>query len=418
MKKIILLLFLPIFVNAQDKKEEKKFGIELSGFVKTDAFYDTRQTISIREGHFLLYPSPIVKDSVGLDQNAVNSFNILSIQSRLKLGIKVPDAFGAKISGTIEADFFGNENLSFSDVNGLRLRHAFCKMKWNKAELLAGQYWHPMFNPEVFPEVISFNTGAPFQPFTRNPQIRIGVNKGIVKIFATVLSQRDFQGTGPVGTSSSYLRNSGIPNLHFQTQISPDSTEHIFGAGVDYKVIKPEILSTNPLSNNKYRTDVTLESLSALAFMKLKFRMLTFKLEGIYAQNAFDLTMLGGYAISEIIDETRYFKKYTNLNTGSVWSEFLTNGKRVRYGLFVGYTKLLGATDSVKGQIYARGANIDNIFRISPRIVFVSGKLNIAIEEEYTSAAYGLQNGDGKAEVTDSKPVSNFRTMLSLILNF
>ncbi len=69
---IILALFISILTVAQ---EEKKFGIQFSGFVKTDIFYDTRQTDDLREGHFLILPKNISKDELGNDINNQSSFN-------------------------------------------------------------------------------------------------------------------------------------------------------------------------------------------------------------------------------------------------------------------------------------------------------------------------------------------------------
>jgi hypothetical protein len=51
-------------------------GIAFSGFVKTDVLYDSRQTVALREGHFLLYPSPALMDSLGTDINAKANFNM------------------------------------------------------------------------------------------------------------------------------------------------------------------------------------------------------------------------------------------------------------------------------------------------------------------------------------------------------
>ena len=61
MKRLLLLLGLVISYtgNAQEIKEEPKFGINFSGFVKTDIFFDTRQSgtsTGLREGHFYLFP--------------------------------------------------------------------------------------------------------------------------------------------------------------------------------------------------------------------------------------------------------------------------------------------------------------------------------------------------------------------------
>ena len=178
---IVLLAILSISGMAQDAK---KFGIKFNGFVKSDIFFDSRQTIDAREGHFLLYPQNEYLDFNGADINAVSKFNILSIQTRLKGVITGPDALGAKTSGVIEGAFFGN---IASDINGFRLRHAFVKLTWPKSELLVGQFWHPMFVTSCFPGTVSLNTGAPFEPFARNPQIRFSQKFGKFKAIATAV---------------------------------------------------------------------------------------------------------------------------------------------------------------------------------------------------------------------------------------
>ena len=52
-------------LHANDKKS---FGIRFSGFVKTDAIWDTRQTVDARDGHYLLYPKGPDLDPEGQDQ--------------------------------------------------------------------------------------------------------------------------------------------------------------------------------------------------------------------------------------------------------------------------------------------------------------------------------------------------------------
>ncbi|MBE0640813.1 MAG: hypothetical protein IH599_02175, partial [Bacteroidales bacterium] len=58
------LLLFPLTLLAQ---EANVFGIKLSGYVKSDYFFDSRQTIAAREGHFLLWPSPVKEDPDGED---------------------------------------------------------------------------------------------------------------------------------------------------------------------------------------------------------------------------------------------------------------------------------------------------------------------------------------------------------------
>lgn len=214
MKKVLILIIgiIPLLAHAQ---EEQKFGIKFSGFVKSDIFYDSRATVNVREGHFLLYPVNEMKNDAGEDLYAESSFNMMSIQSRLNGTITGPDAMGAKTSGVIEGEFFGTSN---NELNGFRLRHALVKLDWTKTQLLVGQFWHPMFNTKCFPGTVSFNTGAPFEPFSRNPQVRVTRKFGNFYAALTALTQRDFVSTGPEGPSTIYLRNAVVPALNLRLE--------------------------------------------------------------------------------------------------------------------------------------------------------------------------------------------------------
>jgi hypothetical protein len=429
---VALILLLPVSVLfGQD------FGIKFSGFVKSDYFYDSRQTVSIREGHFLLYPAGKNIDAEKADLNSQGSLNFLSIQTRLSGAISAPDAFSAKISGVLEADFFGNENANFVDANGFRLRHAYVKLTWPNTELLIGQYWHPFFVPACFSEVISFNTGAPMQPFSRNPQMRILRKLGSFRLIAAAVSQRDFTSGG----GSAPLRNSVMPDLnaqlHFTRTAADGKKEFLIGAGANYKTLLPLLQTTK--GDNKYKTNETVSGLSTMAFMKYKTPSISFKIQGVYGQNLYDLTMLGGYAVSAVIDTAKNTVNYTTVNNYSVWSECIFYGStKVQYALWAGYTENLGSQDSifrfsnqVDGKdVTVRGASADNssdiksIFRISPRVVVVSGSLTFAFETEYTSVAYakkkdtGVLYRDDYGKITKTENVANWRLLLSTILKF
>ncbi len=411
MKNIALVMFLVASLTGigQEKKEAPKYGITFSGFVKTDVFYDTRQSSAsnaIREGHFYLFPDNVLNDAAGNDLNANPSFHILNIQTRLKGDISGPDAFGAKTSGAIEAEFFGT---SESDLNGFRLRHAYVKMDWLKTTLLVGQYWHPMFPVESFPGTISFNTGAPFTPFSRNPQLKLTKKLGTASLSLTAYSQRDFISPGPDGNSNKYLRNSGLPgfNLQLRTPIGDALTGW---SGLDYKRLRPELKTSANMESGG-----TIGSLSAFATLKIKTSPLNISIMGIYGQNASDLVMIGGYAVSGIEQATQV-KTYTNLNTGNLWADLATNGKKVVFGLFTGYSKNLGTKEQIIGAVYGRGNNIDHLFRLSPRMTVTEGKLTFGAEVENTTAAYGTAQTDGK--VVDTHNVSNLRFLLSAIYKF
>jgi hypothetical protein len=110
----------------------------------------------------------------------------------------------------------------------------------------------------------------------------------------------------------------------------------------------------------------------------------------------------------------------------SFWFDFNTNGKKLKVGLFAGYTKNLGTSDKKylfpdgAGQTYARGANIAYAYRIAPRLIYNTGKFRIAPELEYTVAAYATKDSkiDEYGIITDPKEIGNFRVLLGVYYFF
>jgi len=420
--------------NPEKEKKAPLFGINFSGYVKTDIYFDSRQTYGLRESQFLLYPENEKLDVDGKDINAKANYNILCIQTRLAGTITGPDALGAKTSGYIEAEFFGNINPA---INSFRLRHAWVKLSWPRTELLVGQWWHPMFVPECSPATVSFNTGAPFVVFSRNPQIKVTQSIGKIKISLTALSQLDFVSDGPTGTSPKYLRNSVLPELDFQIQYGSKNdrkgTAFMIGAGINFMMLTPRLSSDVIVKNsfdtvinnivlhqeaivNSYKTDSKSTALAANIYVKYTLPKLTFKIGAEYGDNNYSYTMIGGYAVKSITDSIKEFVSYTNIRSYAIWGEFHTNGKKWQPGLFVAYGKNLGAGGNLIGPYYARGNNIDYLYRISPRILLNVNKFRFATELEYTVAAYGITGNKGY--VFDSKEIGNFRVLIGVYYFF
>jgi hypothetical protein len=345
-----------------------------------------------------------------------------------------PDALGAKTSGYIEAEFFGNIN---PNINTFRLRHAWVKLNWKKAELLVGQWWHPMFVPECSPATISFNTGAPFVVFSRNPQVKFTRSFSKVKIALTLLSQVDFMSDGPDGPNVKYLRNSVIPEsnltVQYLTKNEETGNEFLIGAGINYQVLTPRLSVTKTVTpavdivvdgkvehhaavTETYKADATASGLACNLYSKLRLKKVTFKLGGEYGDNNNAYTMLGGYAVKSVTDTSKNQVDYANIRSFAAWAEFHTDAVKWQPGLFVAYGKNLGAVEDIAGPYYARGSNIDYAYRISPRLAFNAGKFRLAGEVEYTVAAYGKTNGRGM--VSDPKEVGNLRLLLGVYYFF
>lgn len=389
MRKLLLTVLMVFILLPLLAQENSDFGITWSGFVKNDFFFDSRQTVAAREGHFLLWPSPVDYDPSGEDINAKPNFNFLAVQSRLKAAINGPDAFGAKTSGVIEADFFAQAN---ANINLLRLRHAYIKMNWERFELLAGQYWNPLFVTSCFPGTVSFNTGAPLQSFARNPQIRASYSISGLKLVFAALSQRDYTSRGPAGVSSDYLRNSAIPDMHFQLAYSYESDIRIdAGAGIAYKSIVPRLSSTMPPLRT-YKVDERVGGLTAIGFFKAVTSPLTVKTQVRYGENIPDVLSISGFAVKDVADPITGELNYTPLTNLSFWGEIHTNGSSVQAGVFGGVLRSLGTKDQMSdpgNQVYGLGTDIYFLYRLSPRLIINSGKVRLAFELEYTSAAYG-----------------------------
>jgi len=402
MKKYLwIILFFPILTLAQeDKKEGVK--LELSGFVKADYIFDSRQNVEGREGFYSAYPKPIELDANGIDINDHPSSNQYGMTTRLGVKALGPEIFNAKTMAFIESDFTGPSN---AHNNAFRLRHAYIRLDWEKTSFLMGQYWHPNDVPEMLPLVLSLNTGAPMHAFSRGPQMRLTQMTGPIKWVAVAYAQRDFTSKGPDGVSSIYLRNSAIPDLSLQAHFKKKT---IFaGAGINYKQLN---FRSFTLDNQLLNDD--LSALSALAFIKFENKKWDLRLQTVWGENLHDHLMLGGVAVVQA-DTVNASIEYANLSASSVWGTAYYKFDKLKIGVFGGYIATLGSKKEIIGPVYARGHDIKYIYRVSPQWSYTIKNLIIANEWEYTVAAYGTPDSFGK--VNNAYEVGNLRFTLSLI---
>jgi hypothetical protein len=412
---VVLCLLFAFAIQAQtsDKKKTNNIKMTFSGFIKNDYFWDTRQTVSAREGHFLLFPANEKLDPSGEDINAKSSFNFLSIQSRVRVNITGARALNADVTGKLEADFFGQLN---PNINLLRLRLAYIDMDWGDTELRFGQDWAPMFVTDCFPGTVSFNTGSPFQPFARNPQIKLTQKFGKIKLIGVLSSQRDYASRGAIGTTGTYLRNSASPEfsiqLHYKSVNKDAGTMLVTGVGASYKNITPQIET-----GTGYKTDATVGGINGIAFLKYQAKKFTVKVEGIYGENMTDVLCIGGFLVSDSIDPVKGYVEYSPIKTISFWTDIHTNGKKFQAGLFAGYTQNMGAKDDMVGPVYGLGTNISDVYRVSPRFIYNTGKVRFALEFEYTVANYGSTR-DVKGVPTTLTEVANLRSLFAVYYFF
>lgn len=418
------------------------------GFVRTDAFYDTRKVIQLREGSLILYPENIKKDAQGNDINATPSFNLSNIASRVGVAINGGKALGANITGQIEGEFFGSAE---ANINTFRLRHSFVKLRWERSEFLMGQYWHPLFTEESYPNTVSFGTGIPFCGFDRSPLAQYSYNIKGFSFRLAAISQRDFSSTGPSGVSYAYQAHSGRPEItlgvHYKSMILDSSATLWMGIVAENKSIQPRLSTDSNLITNQ-----TLESSALTAYLRLQTKRFELKLKGLYGENMYDQLTIGGYAIRHYGDfmPANGDWEYTSIRTASAWADINYRFNSVwSTGVFAGWAKNLGSSNNIqdwnnKASYFSRGYDVDQIYRVSPRIRYSMhfyksiptddlkiekqkiSTLHFGVETEYTAAKYGnLRNSLGLIQAkSDAYPnaeinnVANYRFLFMMSYNF
>ena len=208
-------------------------------------------------------------------------------------------------------------------------------------------------------------------------------------------------------SSSAYLRNAVLPDLHLHLQWIGSSA--LLGIGGEYKRIKPQTSSSRG-----YQVRETLSSSAVIGYGKFHWKSLEVRAQGIYGENLTDVLMLGGYAVSEK-NPISGALSFTNISTAAGWID-LTAGRTIRGGIFLGYTRNLGSEKEISGSYFSRGADIHWIYRIAPRLRIGSGNTQFALELEHTAAAYGTPDSYGVVE--QELDVSNTRLIFATFFHF
>ncbi|PVX52152.1 hypothetical protein C7377_0452 [Balneicella halophila] len=409
-KKTIILSVCILCASILFAQQEEKVKLKISGFVSAEAVFDTRKVVAARDGDVLLYPAPEVLDDNGKDINEDGGFSFFSIHSRLRARTTPYKLWGGLLTALVEVDFVGTTDDKISMV---RMRHAMMQYKKGKNSIIAGQYWHPMFVTSCFPEISSWGAAVPVSILSRNPQIRF--TREFTKYFRgsiTALSQVDFKSNGPKGASSDYLRNTSIPEFDVHLEYG-NPNDFVFGVVAGSKELKPR-----ELNEKGNKVEESIRTYHALAYASLKTSKMQYKLQGIYAEDGYNMLLLGGYGVSDVDAKINEYS-YESIASSTIWGEVVSHyDSPVNFGLFAGYAKNMGADKEIltdKG-IYARGANIDNVLRIAPRIIWGYNNFKIMAEVNQTFASYGTPNS--KMEVQDTKRVGNTRLQLHFKYSF
>ena len=411
-------------ISAQDTSavrqeiQEKPVKFSFYGFVRNDFTWDSRQNMAVVGELFHFVPLDRNLNSRGEDLNAIPNSRLLAVVTRLGLDLDVRQFGRTKIDAKVEADFCGTSSTYFL----VMLRHAYIRLRWSRHSLLAGQSWHPM-SADMQPLVLSLNTGAPFNPFSRTPQVRYDVAlHPTLSLSAAAMYQMQYTSPGPDGLSPYYQINGGLPELY----LGLDFAAHGFRAGLsgEYMMLRPRTTGyplseyfTEPLPEERVRVSDRVHSFSATAYFGYTYKSFNLKAKTIYGQNLSHLLMLSGYGVTA--RHTDGSRSYSPLTSSVSWIN-ATYGQRFMAGLFAGYMKNLGSSRPFVSDdmIYVRGyRNIDQIVRVAPSFSYNIKGFSVGVEYEMTGAFYGDRTDD-HGRVYDTRFVPNHRVYVVVSYTF
>ncbi len=418
---IFNLICIKTKTNGLQSLDVSDLKYKISGYIKYESYFDTRQVFGVSNDQFLVFPEKKQLDPNGNDINSRGQGQMVAIESRMRTTVSGIKINKAESTGIIEADFFGRFTGPFAVSNIFRLRLAYMQLDWEKLTLQLGQTWHPLAVLQCYADTISFSNGNPIEIYSRSPLIKTIYHGHNFDFIASASTQLDFTSDGPEGFSTKYIRDAIIPSLH--AQIQGRFGAHVAGSGIDYKRLRPRIVT-----NDDFKTSESINSIAAIWYLALNFPSVVFRTKVSFGQNAHDYGMIGGYAV-HTIDSTTDERTYTNIRAISAWIDLaVVKNKKIEPGLFIGYVKNLGASKPItldlvdnnknvlERRIFGFGNDTDYVFRISPRIRWRIHNLTVAGELEFTRAAFGIIDNNGK--VKNTNPANNTRLLLAAYYYF
>lgn len=368
--------------------QETKPQVSLYGFIRNYYAFDTRESVSGAEDFFYYLPKD--ENKVGdVDLNEQSSLRYAAITSRIGLNVTGYEYNGLKVGAKIETDFYNG----ISGVTGtavLRLRQAYLTVGKNDWLVTAGQAWHPMAID--MPDVFSLNTGAPFGPFSRTPQVKFDYKfNDALSLTASAIWQMQYTSAGPKGASADYIKYGCTPEFYLGLNYKNDGLLLRAGAAV---------LSIKPRNNNgSVKVDDRITTVTPFLYGQYQSGLFSVKVKTTYAEAGEHVNLNGGYGISGVKSDGVSYE-YTPTRNSSTWASFMY-GKKTQWILFAGYVKNFGTKDELYGSVngYAPAANLyfsknsfsnmNQMWRLTPTVIHNIGKFAIGLEYEVTSVQYG-----------------------------
>ncbi len=416
-KHIIAVAALLVVGGTAFAQEEKPSHFKLYGFIRNYVTADTRAVNAGTEDLYYYMPKDVsMKD--GYDQNAGFNWRFVSLTTRLGLDVSGYKWGKMGISGKVEADFYNFSTSSVVPV--LRLRQAFVKLNWDDCpvSLTLGQAWHPV--GVDLPHMTNLESGAPFNPFNRSPQLTVDVNLGSgFGLTASVLYLNHYLPTGPAGKSKDYYKY-GAPE--FFLGFAYKNAKFTGKLGVDMVNIRPYRTIADWRVQDAQGPTIKVKSLmttfSPFVFLQYTSGKFQLRAKSILAQAGEHMNLLSGYGVHAFNEDGTI--EYTPMQD---WASFVSfsYGKKFQVMGMLGYMKQLGTTRDVTTIWINNSADqhIQQAFRATPTVAWNLGKFTVSLEYNITAAEFGSGDRDARGMYAGDKEwILNHRFICMTKFNF
>ena len=406
-------LALLVGVSGSVFAQKKGFDYKFYGQVRTDLFYNTRSNSETVDG--LFYSIFCIQGKLRPDLNGVGNGNFYTLYTRLGVDVTGPMLGKAKTSAKVEVDFRG----SGTTYSLFRIRHVYFNLDWGKSALLVGQTWHPLYG-DVAPEILNLNMGAPYQPFSRAPQIRYRFTSNNFMLTAAAIWQSQYLSVGPktnkpgetsTQKSQEFMKKSCVPEFYLGVDYKRPGL--IAGAGLHVSSITPRTQSET--EDAVYFVNERVTGISGEAHVKYTKENWLVSAKTVLGTNLTQTSTVGGYGITSI-DEVTGKQQYSPLRTSSTWVN-VAYGKKWRPALFFGYLKNLGATKEVPYGALGTGTTLDQLFTGTAELTYNIPHWKFGAEYSLCNAWYG-DEFDAKAKAINSHSILNHRIVLVALFQF
>ncbi len=433
MKKTVLIA-IALLAGLSSMAQETPAKFKLYGFLRNYAAIDTREVNGGTHDLYYYMPKDQLLGADGTtDLNSGLNWKFISLTTRLGLDFSGYEYQGMGISGKVEADFYSlNGTDSASTIAQFRLRQAYLSLTNNmnngdRLVMTFGQTWHPM--GADLPHGICLESGAPFGPFNRSPQVMVHWTHGHLTL------------TGGLLYLSQYLPMDAEAGAKSVAPYKYGMPEEYFGITTNYGAFVSKLGFTNIMTKpvrttpDKYRASGLLDALSAFYYCQYTKDLFQVKAKVAYAQSGEHMNILSGYGLAAY-DAAAHEYTYTPMQdlTAYVSAQY---GKKFQVLGMIGYMKQLGTTEDILGATVlnksvadggnlwintAAATNIQQAVRFTPTLLWNMGKFQIGLEYDYTVAQFGnsgiTRNARGLYDDADCHWIGNHRILWMTKFNF